>query len=82
MNRYQYTDLLRNKRYWNRKNFGGKYGKIPVPSCPGMMDDNTSGVAALTQYAQDAQKSVMSAGENISNVMPSSANPAQGAPVV
>ena len=81
MNRYQYTDLLRNKRYWNRKNFGGKYGKIPVPSCPGMMDDITSGVAAVTQYTQDAQKSVMAAGENINNVMPSSANPAQGAPV-
>ena len=35
INRAQYTDLLRNKRYWNKKNFGGKYGTIPIPSiCP------------------------------------------------
>lgn len=35
VNRSQYTDLLRNKKYWNKKNFGGKYGTIPIPSiCP------------------------------------------------
>jgi hypothetical protein len=35
INRAQYTDLLRNKHYWNKKNFGGKYGTIPIPSiCP------------------------------------------------
>jgi hypothetical protein len=82
MNRYQYTDLSRNKRYWNKKNFGGKYGKIPVPSCPGMMDDITSGVAAVTQYAQDAQKSVATVGNNANNVMASLGNAQQGAPVV
>jgi hypothetical protein len=87
MNRYQYTDISRDKRYWNRKNFSGKYGKIPVPSCPGMMDDITSGAAAVSQYAQNAQKRAMIVGENVSNVMGSVANAVQapqvlqGAPV-
>jgi hypothetical protein len=35
LNRAQYTNALRNKRYWNKKIFEGKYGKIPVPNiCP------------------------------------------------
>ena len=34
INRSQYTDIFRNKRYWNRKIFEGKYGKIPTPLCP------------------------------------------------
>jgi len=35
LNRSQYTDQIRNKRYWNKKTFEGKYGKIPIPSiCP------------------------------------------------
>jgi hypothetical protein len=35
VNRAQYTDILRNKHYWNKKQFEGKYGTIPVPSvCP------------------------------------------------
>lgn len=91
MNRYQYTDITRNKRYWNRKNFGGKYGKIPVPSCPSMMDDITSGAATLSQYAQNAEKSVMTgmnSAQNASTAVAASAatlvNPvrvSQGAPV-
>ena len=85
LNRYQYTDILRDKRYWNRKNFSGKYGKIPIPSCPGMMDDITSGAAAVSQYAQNAEKSVMTAGVSATNAMASSASAlaqAQGAPVL
>jgi hypothetical protein len=35
INRAQYTNLHRNLRYWNKKQFGGQYGKIPIPSiCP------------------------------------------------
>jgi hypothetical protein len=34
INRTQYTNIFRNKRYWNRKVFEGKYGKIPIPLCP------------------------------------------------
>ena len=81
MNRYQYTDIKRNKRYWNKKNFDGKYGKIPLPSCPGMMDDITSGAAAVAQYAQNTQNRVMAAGERVGNVMGALANAVQGAPV-
>ena len=38
VNRSQYTDMLRNKRYWNKKIFDGTYGKIPLPSCEGALD--------------------------------------------
>ena len=35
INRAVYTEQIRNKRFWNKKNFGGKYGTIPIPSiCP------------------------------------------------
>jgi hypothetical protein len=35
LNRSQYTNVLRNKRYWNKKIFEGKYNKIPIPNiCP------------------------------------------------
>ena len=35
VNRAQYTNELRNKRYWSKKRFDGQYGKIPIPSiCP------------------------------------------------
>jgi len=74
LNRYQYTEILRDKRYWNRKNFGGKYGKIPIPSCPGMMDDITSGVSSLTRYAQDAEKSATSELDSVSTALASSAS--------
>jgi hypothetical protein len=67
LNRYQYTDMTRDKRYWNKKNFGGKYGKIPIPSCPGMMDDITAGMDAASQFASNAQKSVMTAGNRAAN---------------
>jgi hypothetical protein len=35
INRAYYTEVLRNKRYWNKRIFEGKYGKIPIPLiCP------------------------------------------------
>ena len=30
--RANYTNIWRNNRYWNRRNFS-KHGKIPVPQC-------------------------------------------------
>lgn len=33
INRAEYTNLLRNKRYWNKKNFPGNAGKVPAPNC-------------------------------------------------
>lgn len=35
-NRAQYTDVLRNKNYWNKQIFEGKYGKMPLPNCPAL----------------------------------------------
>jgi hypothetical protein len=57
VHRAQYTDVLRNKRYWNKQIFEGKYGRIPVPQCIG----DIQGVAAAAQRtAQDAMQSVAS----------------------
>jgi heme exporter protein D len=38
LRRWRYTDVLRNKRYWNKQIFEGKYKKIAIPSCPQMME--------------------------------------------
>jgi hypothetical protein len=38
LRRWRYTDVLRNKRYWNKQIFEGKYNKIAIPSCPQMME--------------------------------------------
>ena len=62
INRSQYTSNTRDQRYWNRKNFSGKYGKIPLPNCPGALDDITAGVDSVTQYTQQAGQNVMTAG--------------------
>ena len=53
VNRSQYTDILRNKRYWNKKIFDGKYGKIPLPSCEGAME----GIENAFSSVEDATKS-------------------------
>jgi hypothetical protein len=34
VNRTSYTNIFRDKRYWNRNTFNKKYGKIPIPLCP------------------------------------------------
>ena len=77
INRSQYTSNTRDQRYWNRKNFSGKYGKIPLPNCPGLVDDITAGTNAVAQYAQDAGKSALTAGigamQNASSTLSSSA---------
>ena len=54
-NRSQYTSNKRDQRYWNRKNFGGKAEKIPLPECPGLMDQIASGNQAALSFAQKAQ---------------------------
>ena len=38
LRRWRYTDVLRNKRYWNKQIFEGKYNKIAIPSCPQIME--------------------------------------------
>lgn len=58
VNRSQYTDVLRNKRYWNRQIFEGKYGKIPVPLCPNAVQDIESGVESVQQGISSGISSV------------------------
>jgi hypothetical protein len=49
VNRSHYTNVLRNKRYWNKQIFEGKYGKIPIPLCPDAADSLNEGVDSLRQ---------------------------------
>lgn len=55
-NRSQYTANKRDQRYWNRKNFGGKAEKIPLPECPGLMDQIAIGNQAAINFAQNATR--------------------------
>jgi len=52
VNRSQYTDYLRNKRYWNKKIFEGKYGKVPIPLCPNMIQGIQNAGETLQQVAR------------------------------
>jgi len=52
VNRSHYTDVLRNKRYWNKQIFEGKYGKLPDPICPGAIDSMYSNATSLQQNVQ------------------------------
>ncbi len=47
VNRSQYTDVLRDKRYWNRRIFKGEYGKIPIPICPGALTGIESDIRSI-----------------------------------
>lgn len=56
--RSQYTDVLRNKRYWNKQIFEGKYGTIPLPNiCPGGLDALSHGLEAVSDSAKLATQS-------------------------
>jgi len=73
--RSQYTNVLRNKRYWNRKIFEGKYGKIPIPICPGAV----SGIESeLQSLEQNVQSGVSSAVQGVSSATQYVAQEAQG----
>lgn len=47
--RWRYTDVLRNKRYWNKQIFEGKVQKIGLPSCPQMMGSVMGGMEGPSQ---------------------------------
>jgi hypothetical protein len=38
LRRWRYTEVLRNKRYWNKQIFEGKSEKITLPNCPPFTD--------------------------------------------
>jgi len=56
--RANYTNVWRNNRYWNRRNFDGKYGKIPAPNCADLSKAATS-AANMASEAQDLAKQGM-----------------------
>jgi hypothetical protein len=63
--RANFTNVWRDKRYWNRRTFEGKYGKIPVPLCPGSLTGIEKGLSSLES---DVQSGISSAGQAISSV--------------
>jgi hypothetical protein len=62
--RANFTNVWRDKRYWNRRTFEGKYGKIPVPLCPGSLTGLEQGISS---FESDVKGDVASAGKAISS---------------
>lgn len=62
--RANFTNVWRDNRYWNRVNFSGKYGKIPLPLCPGALSGIESGFSSLES---DIQVGINSAGQSIAS---------------
>ncbi len=50
--RSNFTNVWRDKRYWNRKIYEGKYGKIPIPLCPGALSGIESGISSMEKGVQ------------------------------
>ena len=51
--RAQYTNVYRNKRYWNKKIFEGQYGKIATPTCPDITDGIKNRINSFEQDLED-----------------------------
>jgi ABC-type multidrug transport system fused ATPase/permease subunit len=71
VDRSQYTNIFRNKRYWNRRIFEGKYGKIPIPLCSGAISGLESDFSSVQQGIQGA---VQNAAQGIASTTQSVAN--------
>jgi hypothetical protein len=54
--RSRYTDIMRNKRYWNKQIFEGKYGKIPIPLCPEQIQAIEGSIQSIEQNVQQAAR--------------------------
>ena len=93
--RSNYTNIWRDNRYWNRKRFEGKYGKIPVPLCPGALSgieqgisslesDIQSGISSAAQTVASGAQTVASGAQtmsqNIASTVQGGAMPVQGTP--
>lgn len=55
--RSRYTDIMRNKRYWNKQIFEGEYGKIPIPYCPELTNSIQGGLQSLESNIQQGVRS-------------------------
>jgi hypothetical protein len=54
--RSRYTDISRNRRYWNKQIFEGKYGKIPIPLCPEQIEAIQGSFQSIQQNVQQAAR--------------------------
>jgi len=52
VNRSHYTNMLRNKRYWNKQIFEGKYGTVPTLVCPDVVNSLDVGLNSLGDKAR------------------------------
>ncbi len=60
--RSRYTNVLRNKRYWDRKIFKSEGGKIPLPNiCPGLISGIQSDLNTLEQEATNKANQLQNA---------------------
>jgi uncharacterized protein YukE len=62
--RSNYTNVMRDNKYWNRKRFEGRYGKIPIPLCPGALSGIEQGISSLES---GIEQGVGSAGQAIAS---------------
>jgi hypothetical protein len=86
--RSNFTNIFRDNRYWNRATFKGKYGKIPIPLCPGALSGIESGFSSLESDVQSGLSSAgqaiasgtQSVAQDISSMTQSAAGAIQGTP--
>lgn len=82
--RANFTNVWRDNRYWNRVNFSGKYGKIPVPLCPGALSGIESGLGSLQSDIQSgingAGQAIASGAQTVASATQSAASSIQGTP--
>ena len=52
--RYQYTNYLRDGRYWNRKDYGNMNDIDIPPTCPGVEDGSSFLSDTLSEFAENA----------------------------
>ncbi len=80
------TNVWRDKRYWNRRTYEGKYGKIPIPLCPGTLSGIEkeigsvekgiqSGIASVAQSAAAETQSVANEIASVAQSISSSVGP-------
>lgn len=88
INRSNFTNVWRDKRYWNRRTFEGKYGKIPAPLCPGALSGIEKGISSLESDVQSGISSAsqriasgaQSVAQDVSSMAQSAAGAIQGTP--
>lgn len=68
--RAKFTNVWRDKRYWNRRTFEGKYGKIPMPLCPGALSGIENEFSSLKS---DVEGGISSARQVVSSSLQTTA---------